>query len=139
MLKKTMTYTDFNGVERTEDFYFHLTEAEIADMELNEEGGLAAKIERIVNSKDTVQIKDYFQWFLLKSYGEKSEDGRRFMKTPELTQAFKETQAYSDLWMEMISDANAASTFIAGVVPKSVVKKAKEENPEAFKAVTAEA
>lgn len=121
MLKKTVTYTDFNGVERTEDFYFNLTEAELVDMDLDENGGLAEKLQRIIDSKDMKQIKDYFKWIVLKAYGEKSEDGRRFMKSDERTKAFEETQAYSDIWIELASDETAASEFVNGIMPSKVV------------------
>ena len=129
MLKKTITYTDFNDVERTEDFYFNLTEAELTDMNLDENGGLADKLQRIIDSKEVKQIKDYFKWIVLKAYGEKSEDGRRFMKSPEITRAFEETQAYSDIWMELAYDENAAAEFVNGIIPKKLMleaQKAKE-------------
>lgn len=117
MLKKTITYTDFNGVERTEDFYFHLTEAELTEMDLDEQGDLAGKLQKIVGSKDLKEIKDAFKWIVLKSYGEKSDDGRRFMKSPEITKAFEETQAYSDIWMELATNEEAASAFVNGIIP----------------------
>lgn len=117
MIKKTITYTDFNGVERTEDFYFHLTEAELTEMDLDEQGDLAGKLQKIVDSKDLKEIKDAFKWIVLKSYGEKSDDGRRFMKSPEITKAFEETQAYSDIWMELATNEEAASAFVNGIIP----------------------
>lgn len=135
MLKKTMTYTDFNDVERTEDFYFHLTEAEISDMELDEEGGLSNKLQKIIGSKDIKQIKNYFQWLILKAYGEKSDDGKRFVKSEEISRNFSYTQAYSDLWMELITSEDAAVKFIEGIAPRSIMERAKKENPEAFKEV----
>lgn len=136
MLKKTITYTDFNGVERTEDFYFHLTEAEVSNMELDAEGGLANKIQKIVDSKDISKIKDYFQWLVLKSYGEKSDDGRRFMKSEEISKNFSYTQAYSDLWMELITETDAAIEFVKGIMPKAVVDRALQENPNLLEEVS---
>ena len=124
MLKKTITYTDFNDVERTEDFYFNLTEAELTDMNLDENGGLAEKLQRIIDSKEIKQIKDYFKWIVLKSYGEKSEDGRRFMKSPEITKAFEETQAYSDIWMELAYNEDSASEFVNCIMPKKLIAEA---------------
>ena len=124
MLKKTITYTDFNDVERTEDFYFNLTEAELTDMNLDENGGLAEKLQKIIDSKEIKQIKDYFKWIGLKSYGEKSEDGRRFMKSPEITKAFEETQAYSDIWMELAYNEDSASEFVNGIMPKKLIAEA---------------
>ena len=135
MLKKTMTYTDFNGEERTEDFYFHLTEAEISNMELDSEGGISQKLDRIIKSKDLTQIKEYFQWIILKSYGEKTDDGKHFIKNDKVSEMFSYTQAYSDLWMELISDTEAAVKFVQGIVPKSLIDRAKESDPERFKEI----
>lgn len=126
MLKKTVTYKDFDDVERTEDFYFNLTEAEITDMNLDENANLAEKIQSIINSKDMKQIKDYFQWIVLKAYGVKSDDGRKFMKSPEIIADFKATQAYSDIWMELAYDADAASEFVNGIMPKNLVAQIEE-------------
>ncbi len=137
MLKKTVTYEDFNGVERTEDFYFNLTEAELVDMDMDEGNGLADKLHKIIDSKDIKQIKDYFKWIVLKAYGEKSEDGRRFMKSEERSKAFEETQAYSDIWMELVMDESAASEFVNGIVPKNLKKKM-EENEKALGVVKPE-
>lgn len=128
MLKKTVTYEDFNEVERTEDFYFHFTEAELTDMNLDENGGLAEKLQRIIDSKDVKQIKDYFKWIVLKAYGEKSEDGRRFMKSEEISKAFEETQAYSDIWMELATDEKAASDFVNGIMPKKLMAEMEKQN-----------
>ena len=130
MLKKTVTYIDFNDVERTEDFYFNLTEAEITDMNLDENGGLAEKLQKIVDSKDVKTIKDYFKWIVLKAYGEKSEDGRRFMKSEEITKAFEETQAYSDIWMELATNDSAAAEFVNGIMPRSFNEKVNKQTPE---------
>lgn len=131
MLKKTITYTDFNDVERTEDFYFHFTEAELTEMNLDENGDLAGVLQKIIDSKDMKKIKDYFKWIVLKSYGEKSEDGRRFMKSEERTKAFEETQAYSDIWMELATDETAAADFVNGIMPKKLVAEmAKQENKQ---------
>jgi len=135
MLKKTITYTDFNGVERTEDFYFHITEAELADMEIDSEGGLEVKLQKIIDSKDIKKIKKYFQDIVFKAYGEKSEDGKRFIKNEELSKNFSYTQAYSDLWMELLTDEGAAAEFITGIMPRSIAEKAKTQNPDLFKEV----
>lgn len=131
MLKKTITYTDFNDVERTEDFYFHFTEAELTEMNLDENGDLAGVLQKIIDSKDMKKIKDYFKWIVLKAYGEKSEDGRRFMKSDERTKAFEETQAYSDIWMELATDETAAADFVNGIMPKKLVAEmTKQENKQ---------
>ena len=130
MLKKTITYTDYNGVERTEDFFFNLTKAEIMEMEMGTEGGMADMISRIVSAQDTPSIKD----ILLKAYGEKSPDGKRFIKSKELSDGFSQTEAYSILFMELATDAEAASKFVNGIIPADVAKAAADEmknNPNA--------
>ena len=123
MLKKTITYTDYNGVERTESFYFNLTKAEIMEMELTTEGGLAEYITRIVEAKNVSQIITIFKQLILKAYGEKSDDGRRFIKSDEISTAFAQTEAYSMLFMELSTDADAAAKFVNGIIPVEVSDK----------------
>ena len=101
MLKKTITYTDYNGNPRTEDFYFNLNEAELAEMVVSVDGGLTAMIQRIVAAQDGKQIIATFKDIVLRAYGEKSPDGRRFIKSPELRDAFSQTEAYVKLFMEL--------------------------------------
>lgn len=120
MLKKTITYTDYNGVERKEDFYFNLTKAELMEMEMSTTGGLAEMIQKVVDSKDAPAIIRIFKDLVLKAYGEKSEDGKRFVKSKELSDAFSQTEAYSELFMELATNADAASNFINGIVPVQV-------------------
>lgn len=117
MLKKTMTYTDYNGVERTEDFYFNLTKAEVMEMEMSTSGGLSEMINKIVATQDVPAIIKIFKDIILKSYGEKSLDGKKFVKSEELSNAFSQTEAYSMLFMELATDAEAASNFINAIVP----------------------
>ena len=117
MLKKTINYTDYNGMERTEDFYFNLNKAEVAEMELSTEGGLAEMIQKIVSSKDTPSIVKIFKDLILKAYGEKTPDGKRFVKSKELSDAFAQTEAYSELFMELATDAETASAFVNGIMP----------------------
>lgn len=119
MLKKTIKYTDYNGVERTEDFYFNLTKAEIAEMELEVPGGMTAMIDRITKTQDTPSLIKMFKDLILRSYGRKSDDGRRFIKNPELVEEFKDSEAYSELFMELATNADAASAFVNGIVPKA--------------------
>lgn len=118
MLKKTMTYTDYDGNKRTEDFYFNLSKAEVSEMELGTEGGMAEMLKRIVAAQDRRKIIDIFKEIILKAYGEKSADGKRFQKSSELSKAFSETEAYSDLFMELATDGQAAADFINGIVPQ---------------------
>ena len=117
MLKKTITYTDYDGVERVEDFYFNLTRAEAMEMELSTDGGLTSLINRIIAAKDVPSIVKLFKKMILMAYGEKSPDGKRFVKSEELSKAFSETEAYSILFMELATDAEAASNFVNAIVP----------------------
>ena len=120
MLKKTVTYTDYDGEERTEDYYFNLTEAEITEMELTTTGGMEKTIERIIKAKDMPEITKLFKELILKSYGEKSADGRRFIKNDQLRQEFTETEAYSKIFMELCTNDTAAAEFVNGIIPKSL-------------------
>ena len=124
MLRKVITYTDYNGVERTEDFYFNLSRAEVAEMEMSTTGGLAEMINRVVAAQDMPAIVKIFKDLVLKAYGEKSADGKRFVKSDELSTAFAQTEAYSILFMELATDADKASEFVNGVVPADMSKAA---------------
>ena len=117
MLKKTITYIDYNGTERKEDFYFNLSKAEIMEMEMGTTGGMVEMINKIVAAQDAPAIIDMFKKMILKAYGEKSADGKRFIKSKELSEAFSQTEAYSQLFMELATDADAASKFVNGIVP----------------------
>lgn len=122
MYAKKMTYTDYDGNERTETFYFNLNKAELTEMELSSEGGLSKMIQRIVDEQDTTRIITIFKDIILRSYGEKSNDGKRFIKkAPDghmLADDFAQTEAYSELFMELATDADAASEFVNNVVPQ---------------------
>ena len=118
MYKKTMKFVDFDGNERTEDFYFNLTEAEVIEMENSVSGGLINMMERIVAAQDHDRIVQTFKELILKSYGVKTPDGRGFDKSPEVVKAFAQTQAYSDLFMELSRDSKAAAEFFNHVIPK---------------------
>ena len=117
MLRKTIKYTDFDGNTREEDFYFNLSKAEVMEMEMGVAGGLSAMLKRIVAAQDSKQIIDTFKEIILKAYGEKSPDGKRFIKGPELSKGFEETEAYSELFMELATNAEAAAAFVNGVLP----------------------
>lgn len=120
MYKKVLTYTDFNDVERTETFFFNLTKAEVLEMELGTTGGLSAMIQGVIDAKDTPQLIRIFKDLVLRSYGEKSADGRRFIKTPEITEAFSQTEAYSEIFMELATNDAAATEFVKGITPKGL-------------------
>ena len=126
MLKKTIKYTDYNGQEREEDFYFDLSSAEITEMELSEQGGLTSLIQKMIATQDTPSLIKMFKLLILKAYGEKSADGRRFIKSPELATAFSQTPAYSILFMELVTDDKAAAAFVNGIVPKELSEKQNE-------------
>ncbi len=122
MIKKTIKYTDYNGVEREEDFLFNLSKAELMEMEMGTTGGLAEMIQKIVASKDAPAIIKIFKDLVLKAYGEKSDDGKRFIKSKELSEGFAQTEAYSILFMELATDSDAAANFIKGIVPTDMSK-----------------
>lgn len=117
MLKKTIKYVDFDGNEREEDFHFNLTKAELIEMDLSEKGGLQKTIQAIVQTKDTPRIFALFKEIILKAYGEKSLDGKRFVKNAEIRDGFEQTEAYSVLLMELLSDPDKAANFINGIIP----------------------
>lgn len=123
MIKKPITYTDYNGNERTEDFYFNLTKAEIMEMEMSTTGGLAEMITRIVAAQDAPAIIKIFKDLVLKAYGVKSPDGKRFIKSDELTTEFAQTEAYSQLFMELATNADAAADFVNGIIPADMSKQ----------------
>ena len=130
MVVKKIKYTDFNGVEREEEFMFNLTEAEITEMELTTDGGLSDSIKKIISAQDTPEIIKTFKMLLLKSYGEKSADGRRFIKSDELSKEFTQTNAYSQLFMELAYDDKAAVAFINGIIPESMRERVAENNSD---------
>ena len=126
MLKKNIKYVDYDGNDRAEDFYFNLNKAEIVELELGTTGGLTKTLEKIVQEKDNKRIVEYFKAIILKAYGEKSADGRRFIKSQELRDSFEQTEAYSELFMELSSNAKAAADFISGIVPKEAADAEKQ-------------
>ena len=128
MLKKTIKYTDYNGTDREETFYFNLTKAEIMEMEMGTVGGFAEMVQNIVNAQDTPSLIKIFKDLILRSYGEKSPDGRRIIKSDEISAAFAQTEAYSELFMELATDADKASEFINGIVPADIAAEAKKKS-----------
>lgn len=117
MIKKTIEYTDFEGNVRKEDFYFNFMESEIFELELGVDGGLSGALQRIIDRQDSPSIISNFKEIILAAYGEKSADGRRFIKSKELKDAFSQTEAFSKLFMELSFNDVAASEFINGIVP----------------------
>jgi len=133
LLKKTIEYEDFNGDKVVEDHYFHLSKAELVEMEMEKPGGMGEYLQNIVKSEDGKAIITEFKKIILGSYGKRSEDGKRFIKTEELRDEFYSSQAYSELFMELCTDADKAAEFINGIIPagleKDVAKMIKEESP----------
>ena len=117
MLKKTIKYTDYDGNEREEDFYFNLNKAELVQMNFSAEGGLENTLRKIVAEKDIRAVGELVRDIILKAYGEKSFDGKRFMKSPEAAKAFEETNAFSELYVDLLSDADKLSTFVIAALP----------------------
>ena len=120
MIKKTVTYKDLNGKERTETFHFHYFESEIMDMEMSEEGGLAERIQRIIDANDRPSLLKVIKKFVIDAYGVKSEDGRRFIKNQEVKDAFVQCPAYSKIYMELLTDDELAAAFVNGVIPEDM-------------------
>lgn len=122
MLKKTITYTDWNGEERTEDFYFNLTRVEVVDLEYNSTPGMSLTdfLSTLIRSKDYGKLVETIKTIILMAYGEKSPDGRRFMKSDDIRRSFEENPAFDELYMSLLSDPEKAAEFISGIVPGSV-------------------
>lgn len=131
MLKKRIKYTDYNGTPREEDFYFNLTKAEIMEMEMGTTGGLTEMITRVVETQDAPSIIKIFKEIILKAYGEKSPDGKRFIKSQELSDSFSQTEAYSELFMELASDSDAASKFVNGIIPADMAREVARQQQQA--------
>lgn len=127
MLKKTIKYTDYNGVERTEDFYFNFTKTELTKLETSKEGGLAESINKIINSVDVSKMVDTFETIILKAYGEKSDDGKYFNKSEEISERFSHTEAFNILFLELINDPEKAGEFIISVMPSDVQGQIKDK------------
>lgn len=123
MIKKTMTFLDYNGLERTEDFYFHLSKAELVELELGTEGGLAESLQTLIKTNDGDRIVNTFKTLVLKAYGEKSPDGREFIKSKKLRRRFSQTNAYSDLFMLFATNAEEAALFVQGIMPADLAEE----------------
>jgi len=130
MLKKSITYEDYNSVERTEDFYFNLTKAEIFEMEMGTEGGLVEQLQAVVAAKKQHEVIKFFKSVVLKAYGKRSADGRLFLKTDEngvpYSREFEYHPAYSIIFMELATDDKKGAEFVNGIMPKDLADKAQE-------------
>lgn len=123
MLKKTITYVDYNDEQRTEDFYFNLNKAELVEMEVSVDGGMQKKLEDIVHANDAREVLKVLKEIILLSYGEKSNDGAKFRKSKEISNDFASMEAFSELYMELISDEKAAAAFINGIMPRDIAEE----------------
>lgn len=122
MIKETIVYTDFNGNEHTEDFYFNLSKPELIELEVEVEGGMAKFLDDVIKAEDSKELVSYFKRIVLLSYGKKSDDGKRFVKTPDLREEFEQHAAYPELFMKLAQDDKAAARFINGIVPQDVAE-----------------
>lgn len=130
MIQRTIKYTDFNGVEREEDFYFHLSLNEMMDMETkNPDGSLSKKLEGIINNKDVMGVLDSIKWVIEKAYGVRTENGRSFKKSPELTEEFMQSAAYEQLYLDLLDDPEETAKFMNALVPKRIPKIFQDQNP----------
>lgn len=131
MLKRNVTYEDFNGNTVTDTFYFNLSKAELVELEYNYKDGFGTMIENIIKAEDNKSLINIFKDLILKAYGQKSEDGKRFIKNDELREEFSQTAAYSELFMELAVDDKAANEFISGIIPKDMGQALAEETKKA--------
>ena len=130
MHKITMNYENFNGEQVSEDLYFHLSKAELLEMNFKAKGGLYNYLQSIINAHDVATLADLFKELLLKSYGEKTPDGNGFIKTPEIALKFKSSIPFSELYTELCTDADKASAFITAIIPKDVMEMYKKAEKE---------
>lgn len=130
MLKKTIAFTDYLGNDREEDFYFHLNKAEVTEMQLEIDGGLTGMLNRIIQKKSGPDIIKTFKMLIMRSYGVPSPDGRKFMKSKEITEDFLQTEAYNNFFMELVTDAGKAADFIRDILPnmENDVSKVNQDN-----------
>ena len=134
MLKKTIAFTDYDGNQREEDFYFHLNKAELTEMQLEIDGGLTGMLERIIQKKSGPDIIKTFKMLIIRSYGVKSPDGRKFMKSKEIVEDFLQTEAYNKFFMELVTDSAKAADFLNTIIPDDM-----QHSPEEIKQIVASA
>ena len=130
MLKKIITYTDYSGVERTEPFYFNLSKAELIEIELGVTGSMTEMRNKNIAAKDAPSLMKTFKEMIMKAYGVKSDDGKRLIKSEELSIAFTQTEAYSVLFMELITDDKAAADFVNGIIPNEIKDKVADQTAQ---------
>ena len=127
MFTKTVTYEDYKGNTRTEDFYFNLNKAELVELELSTKGGLTVMMDRIIATQDNPTLFKIFKDLVAKSYGILSDDGRKFIKNQEVLDDFMQTEAYSIIFSELATNEEAAAEFFNNVIPQNLAKELSEE------------
>ena len=138
MLKKTITYTDYDGMERTEDFWFNLSKTELTKLDAELPGGVLGVLRKIIDKKDRKALVDFIETLILRSYGEKTLDGKRFVKTPDMAEEFMQTPAYDELFMSILSDTDSQTSFINGVIPQSMAKESEQTDKKQVENALAE-
>ena len=138
MLKKTITYTDYDGMERTEDFWFNLSKTELTKLDAELPGGVLGVLRKIIDKKDRKALDDFIETLILRSSGEKTLDGKRFVKTPEMAEEFMQTPAYDELFMSILSDTDSQTSFINGVIPQSMAKEIEQTDKKQVENALAE-
>lgn len=123
MYVKPITYTDYDGVQHTDKFYFNISKAELIEMDASETGGLTKRLQEIVDANETADIFKRVKSIILKAYGRKSPDGKRFIKSPEMSQEFEQTEAYSELIMEFMQNPKSFEEFMRHTLPKVDVEE----------------
>lgn len=131
MLKRTVNYTDLNGMPQSEEVYFNLTKAELLEMEMSTDEGFAETLRRIIDAKSNRALLSEFKKLILSSYGKKSEDGRRFIKDENDRKEFEQSLAFDQLFTEFATDANAAAVFVNGIIPTDLVEEMQKMNDAA--------
>lgn len=130
MLKRNITFEDFEGNSVTETHYFNMMKSELVRLDVSYDGGMEAAIQAIVDAKDNKKVLREFEYLILSSYGIRSEDGKRFLKSEQISEEFKQSLAYDQLFFELISDEKVCIAFIEGIMPKDLVEMAKKNNPQ---------
>lgn len=138
MLKKTITYADYDGMERTEDFWFNLSKTELTKLDAELPGGVLGVLRKIIDKKDRKALVDFIETLILRSYGEKTLDGKRFVKTPDMAEEFMQTPAYDELFMSILSDTDSQTSFINGVIPQSMAKEIEQTDKKQVENALAE-
>ena len=129
MLKRTINYEDFDGNETSDIHYFNLSKPELLEMEVEYEGGMGKMLQSIVDAKNDKEIIAQFKDLVLRAYGVKSDDGKRFIKSDKLREEFSQTAAYQSLFMELAMDDKAAVEFLTAALPKGFAEEAKTDKP----------